>query len=144
MLGFFLGDKEIFYSNQTIDFQFAVVSEKQCTCASNLLLDLSASPSASGPLLPVSQCSLSSTGALIGSSGSGSVAVYNTNYSILYSGSKEAPTTCRALAHELYIPRNGIDSLMLQKTTGSPVLLVKCSYSDRRFALKLYYELSQK
>jgi hypothetical protein len=73
---------------------------------------------------------MSSSNAMIG--GSGSVAVYNTNHSSMYIGSKKAPTTCRAFAHELFIPRNGIEVLSLQNAIGMPILRANCSYSDRK------------
>jgi hypothetical protein len=68
---------------------------------------------------------------MIGSSSA--VAVYDTNHSVMYNGSKKAPTTCRAYAHELYITRNGIETVSLQNAIGNPIIRANCSYSDRRY-----------
>ena len=114
-----------------------MIAGSTCTCGSKLLLDLNQPASPTGDLLPASKCKFSDTNALIGSSSA--VAVYNTNHSVMYNGSKKAPTTCRAFAHELYITRNGIEVVSLQNAIGAQIITADCSYTDRRWVSKKAY-----
>jgi hypothetical protein len=61
------------------------------------------------------------------------VAVYNTDYNLMYPASKLAPSTCVVYSHELYITRFGIDILNLQYSIGSPILKTSCSYTNDRY-----------
>jgi hypothetical protein len=80
----------------------------------------------------MSQCGTDLSNSHVGSSANNVVAVYKVNQSLALAGTKLAPTTCRSYAHELFIPRFGIDLLNLQSDIGKPILKASCSYSHQR------------
>ena len=85
-----------------------------------------------GDMRKLIDCNLDISYSHIGNSAGSTVAVYNVNYSVLLNSAKLAPSTCKAYAHELYIPRSGIDLLDLQLNIGNPILKASCSYTHRR------------
>ena len=52
---------------------------------------------------------------MIGNDANRAVAVYKTNHTIMYRGSKMAPTTCRAYAHEVSVLANQLISKKLDR-----------------------------
>lgn len=76
---------------------------------------------------------MTSSKSLLGNNGEDTVAVYNINNTVTkYKTAKLEPSTCRALAHELYIAIYSTEPFQLQSSVGSPTLRVSCSYSHEK------------